>query len=822
MKKLLLILSIALSFTGTASHLLGGQIYWECQGNGDYVFTLSLYRDCNGITLGTNSQTINTDAPCGNITLNFLYTENLIDSCYDPSQQVPCGFSPPGQFNAGEVQKYVYKSDPITISGAAPISGWTFNWSSCCRPASNVNSFTNNYFIKSKMYQNPTGGCLYDSPRFLNEPLTVFGKNTSFSSLASTFTPDDSIAHHFTNGLSGVNTSINYNSGYSPQQPFPDSSESSLNQLVTMDTQTGLLNFGVKSMGLNQPPHPSFASVVKAESWRNGQLYSEINRDVVVFFDSAFSQMSNLPKFVIDSLSASHPISKLKNNLYHVSCFAGDTVNLEFLGVDQDINANGQAQILTFDAKSYYLDSTWSGTSINPATYAELNPILPQTSFSSTTNNNVEFKWATPHVKDKKSHIFSFTMQDDACPMPAKNNFTLVVNVSNRFYIPMDTAYVCDGDTIAIPGYSLSGTQQWSPAIDIINRDSSVALFYTDTSRYYYLTDSLNGNLIDSVYVKASPAPNTSLSFNGVDLVVSNSMDLDSYDWYYNGAKFNHFSDSLTPFASGLYWIEGFYDNCTFQSQALNLVVPEIKAFTYLDSLTGAGPIDSLIPLAVSIGAHFKVYNGNFTWLEGIEIAGGFQSTSTNTKVTFKLYDRASQLEMLSLDTLISSGNGVVRFSFPAINLVPQNEYSIKIFADSTLLFQAFHNLSVPYDPGNNGIIITGLSSGGSFKNSSSTQTTFLPIGMRFVNSIGESESISQQKISIYPNPVKSKALLLGMSDPGNSTIDIVDITGRNIEFNFDRRSNGIEIDFESIAPGIYFIRITEDKNERVLKIIKE
>ena len=33
-----------------ASHLMGGEITWACQGNGQYIFTLKLYRDCNGIT----------------------------------------------------------------------------------------------------------------------------------------------------------------------------------------------------------------------------------------------------------------------------------------------------------------------------------------------------------------------------------------------------------------------------------------------------------------------------------------------------------------------------------------------------------------------------------------------------------------------------------------------------------------------------------------------------------------------------------------------------------------------------------------------------
>ena len=34
-----------------ATHLMGGEITWQCQGNGNYIFTLKLYRDCNGVAV---------------------------------------------------------------------------------------------------------------------------------------------------------------------------------------------------------------------------------------------------------------------------------------------------------------------------------------------------------------------------------------------------------------------------------------------------------------------------------------------------------------------------------------------------------------------------------------------------------------------------------------------------------------------------------------------------------------------------------------------------------------------------------------------------
>ena len=64
MKKVLLLLFVSLvSLTPVkASHLEGGEITWECITSGPtqgmYIFTMRVYRDCNGVNLTTASQNI--------------------------------------------------------------------------------------------------------------------------------------------------------------------------------------------------------------------------------------------------------------------------------------------------------------------------------------------------------------------------------------------------------------------------------------------------------------------------------------------------------------------------------------------------------------------------------------------------------------------------------------------------------------------------------------------------------------------------------------------------------------------------------------------
>ncbi len=127
--KHLLFLLAALVTMGSkveASHLMGGEITWECQPNGQYIFTLRVYRDCNGIPGSSSAQTINiwnySSLP-NTILCNFIGQTDI---------SPPCGFdcnSP----QAGAAEEFLYISDPVTLVGVPPADGYVFTWDDCCR-----------------------------------------------------------------------------------------------------------------------------------------------------------------------------------------------------------------------------------------------------------------------------------------------------------------------------------------------------------------------------------------------------------------------------------------------------------------------------------------------------------------------------------------------------------------------------------------------------------------------------------------------------------------------------------------------------------------
>ncbi len=96
MKKLLPILIFScLFFNKThASHIMGGEITWECQSNGTFIFTMTIYRDCKGIALPTTLQTIDVynHPSVSHIPLTFVNPSTDISAvCNNPAFQANCG-----------------------------------------------------------------------------------------------------------------------------------------------------------------------------------------------------------------------------------------------------------------------------------------------------------------------------------------------------------------------------------------------------------------------------------------------------------------------------------------------------------------------------------------------------------------------------------------------------------------------------------------------------------------------------------------------------------------------------------------------------------
>ncbi|MFT6148910.1 MAG: hypothetical protein ACJAUH_001596, partial [Saprospiraceae bacterium] len=124
-----------------ASHIMGGDITYNCVGANTFAFTVQLYQDCNGIPLPGSIPLTISSASCGlnfNITLELVPTGPVVVTPLCPGELDVCN----GGGGTYGIQQYTYThippsqgqglSDPPVVM-PANCTDWVVSWTSCCR-----------------------------------------------------------------------------------------------------------------------------------------------------------------------------------------------------------------------------------------------------------------------------------------------------------------------------------------------------------------------------------------------------------------------------------------------------------------------------------------------------------------------------------------------------------------------------------------------------------------------------------------------------------------------------------------------------------------
>ncbi len=163
-----------------ATHSVGAELTWSCQGNGSYVFELVFYRDCNGFEVNVNAENLRVwgHPSINSITVNFVERLDISPFCSPVAgnEQLSCGIGAEAGNGPGAIERVMYRSQPIVIAGTPPESGWFFTYENFSRSGAltNVqNPLTKGITIAAAMYPipgAPEGQCIDNSPAFLEEP----------------------------------------------------------------------------------------------------------------------------------------------------------------------------------------------------------------------------------------------------------------------------------------------------------------------------------------------------------------------------------------------------------------------------------------------------------------------------------------------------------------------------------------------------------------------------------------------------------------------------------------------------------------------------
>jgi gliding motility-associated-like protein len=273
------------SFQVKATHIIGGELYYECLGNNQYRIVLKLYRDCfNGIPPFDNPAPIGIFTSSGALVdmdpdiagPQPLYMYDPVVTNLPPVIANPCLVAPPNICVEEGVYEAVVTLPPIN-------GGYTMVYQRCCRNNTILNIVNPGDVGATYTAFIPGSGPFEcnSSPRYNNFPPIVLCINDPLSFDHAATDPDgDSLVYFLCDPYEGGSTS-----DPAPDPPFappyanvifanPFSATNPLgaNPGLAINPQTGLLTGTPNMLG-------QFVVAVCVGEYRNGQLIAVHKRD---------------------------------------------------------------------------------------------------------------------------------------------------------------------------------------------------------------------------------------------------------------------------------------------------------------------------------------------------------------------------------------------------------------------------------------------------------------------------------------------------------------------------------------------------------------
>jgi len=486
---LLLALNCCIPLASSASHLSGGEISWECitsgSDKGKFIFTIKLYRDCQGLGSLTTPNIQNPFYSQGGpstIPFSLISSTDLREPCYDTLLQLDCNVTGKNEY---VFEERVYESSPIALVGTPPPGGAIFSFSRCCRPTLK-NTSSVGYWLRSIMYPfvdpvtsltlsvgtNSSPGCYDSSPEFADLPNFAQCAGSSINYLINAHDREqDSLVYEWSDPMVSDSASIIWDSLYSTTSPLPDTFFDSRNMAAKLDSSTGMITFRTYDQG-------QYVIAIKVSAYKCSQLVSEIYRDIPIEIISCaptptFPPIVNIPPIIEIASCLSCPSSSFP---YNDTVQVGQSIDLVIKVRDVQFNLfPGLGQVVSLQALGYTMSD-----SLNSSAHCDLPPCAyidssgSSSSFtgsvsSGTFSTSLKFHWEPEchHMLERngcllvsrkyKTHYFTVKANDDFCPINGKQNgvFSITVIDTVNWQLGFDNIESIGGDLlIGWPKYS--------------------------------------------------------------------------------------------------------------------------------------------------------------------------------------------------------------------------------------------------------------------------------------------------------------------------------------------------------------------------------
>ncbi len=498
---------------------MGGEITWKCiptgQPNaGKFIFTMKVYRECGGITFGSN-QTLASTSPAGNIPMALKpgWPKDLSPDCYlgggsggSGYYQIKCATATTS--NTGAVSEYIYVSQPVQISGVPAVGvGWTFYWGTCCRnPAANV-SGQPGWKLRAKMFpynnQN-TYPCFDNSPVFAEVARSVISAGYPFQYNHNAYDVElDSLHFEWGQPLVTLTQPLAYAAGYTYQSPLPGPLQNPLNVAATVDPDIGTISFTSYTTG-------AYVTSVKVSAYRCQQLVAEIWRDIQVVLLPAGS---NTPPVVTPPLNGGTTFSD--------TVFAGEVVTFALNAQDIQFLPNGDPQTMEIQATGAQFGSYVPAAPPAQATYSTTTGCLqapcakltpgphPSDPVTGMFGVQTDFYWQTECVHlaantgcGVTSNVYTFVLKvlDNYCPAPAMNYSVISITVLPKPQIPSPDIQCLS----VLPNGDVS--LEWGIVEDSMTTFESYRVYYSATQAgpYTEIDSIFDYNILNYTHVGAN------------------------------------------------------------------------------------------------------------------------------------------------------------------------------------------------------------------------------------------------------------------------------------------------------------------------------
>lgn len=353
MKYIAVILFMFGAFSGKASHIVGGDIYYDYLGNNMYRFYISVYRDCNS----TGAQFDNPlNLAVYNSSNSLVYS---ISVPFPGSTPVPVVFNNPCVTPPSNIctENALYTTD-INLPPIA--GGYTISYQRCCR-GPNITNIINpddtGFTLTCKVPGTAGNNYINSSPRFNDYPPQLLCNNEDLVFDHSATDPDgDQLVYSLVTPHSG-GTSFNPQPVPAPSPPYNDvvwaGGFNAANPLgpgatISINPTTGLLTASPSLTGL-------FVVGIRVEEIRNGVVINATTRDFLfrVFncnlqLEALLPTQDQLPGFV--SYCQGLTVN-FANNSYGGTNYAWD---FGVPGIDTDVSTQF-APTYTYPAPGQYV-----------------------------------------------------------------------------------------------------------------------------------------------------------------------------------------------------------------------------------------------------------------------------------------------------------------------------------------------------------------------------------------------------------------------------------------------------------------------------------